>query len=161
MAHHPYLKALERAVVGFGAGFVLACYGLVGFGVPRFAPWRDVSHPEIDETVRACWIALSVSINVAVVAVTAGRIRVSLYWFWLAVAFGVTGAIPFWPHKDGSLLPLATAYLNSGLPREPIGLLVLLAAHLVVACGLAALLQWGSSRMRQVERQDCGQPTPP
>jgi hypothetical protein len=39
--------------------------------------------------------------------------RVSVYWLWLAIVFGVISLIPWYPGRTG-YLPVATAYANPG-----------------------------------------------
>jgi hypothetical protein len=76
---------------------------------------------------------------VAVVAVVAAWLRLSTFWLWFCIAFGVICAIPFWPHKDGSLLPLATPYVNFGFRAADA---ILLAVHVGVALAVAAAIHW-------------------
>jgi hypothetical protein len=76
---------------------------------------------------------------VALLAMLVGGTRISRYWLCFCVTWGVICVVPFWPHKDGSLLPLGTPYVNFGGTR---GVGVLLAMHTLSAALIAAALHW-------------------
>lgn len=73
------------------------------------------------------------------------KVRVSKFWLWFVIAFAVICVIPFWPHKDGSLLPFATPYVNFGLQISD---LFLLAIHLSIALAVATMIHWKEPKLR-------------
>ena len=66
--------------------------------------------------------------------------RVSVYWLWLVLVFGVTTFVPFWRSAlTGSLLPLGAAYSNpQSFPWKPALFWHTLAA-VAVAVGVATV----------------------
>jgi hypothetical protein len=132
------IDLLKRAAIGFAAGFLIACFVLVFLG--HLPPHGDLSQPELEQQTRSLWLALYVACAVALLAAAAGRRRLSKFWLWSCVAFGVVCMIPFWPSKSGKLLPLATPYVNFGF--RPTDVSSLLAIHVGVALAIAATIQW-------------------
>lgn len=128
---------LQRSAIGFAAGFIVACFVLVFLG--ELPPHNDLSQPELDQQSRSLWLAFYIACGVAVFVAVAGRLRISKFWLWFFVAFGVICIIPFWPHKDGSLLPLATPYVNFGFHVADA---VLLAIHIGIALAVSAAIHW-------------------
>jgi len=74
-----------------------------------------------------------------------GGMRLSKYWLWFFVTFGVICLIPFWPHKSG-ILPLGTVYVNWGFWAEC--RIPCLAVHVVISLLLAAIVHWASLKLR-------------
>jgi hypothetical protein len=132
------IDLLKRAAIGFAAGFLIACFVLVFLG--HLPPHGDLSQPELEQQTRSLWLAFYVACAVALLAAAAGRLRLSKFWLWSCVAFGVICLIPFWPSKSGDLLPLATPYVNFGF--RPTDVSSLLAIHVGVALAIAAIIQW-------------------
>lgn len=144
MAMRTFIDVLTRGVIGFVAGFVVACFALVFLGILPPQPHTDLSQPEIEQQGRALWMALYVACGVGLVSIAIGQIRLSRFWLWFVMVFGITCVVPFWPHKDGSFLPFATPYVNFGFHMEHVWMLV---AQLVIAFGGAAMVQWGWPRL--------------
>ncbi len=125
-----------RCVIGFFAGFIVACFVLVFIGVLPPHLQRDLNTIGIAQQIRSIWLAFYIACAVAVFSMIFGRIQLSTYWFWFVIAFGLTCIIPVWPHKSGWFLPLATPYVNFGF--EAIHLLML-AVQIVIPFVVARL----------------------
>ncbi len=132
-----FLKFVKNAAVGFVAGFVVACFVLCFLG--KLPLHNDLNQLGLDEQSRSLLLACCFGCGVALLAAFAPRLKCSRFWLWFCVAFGIICLVPFWPGKDGSLLPLATPYLNYGFRAADT---VLLAIHMGMALCLAALGHW-------------------
>lgn len=129
------INQLKRAAIGFVAGLVVAWFVLLFFGQLR--GHNDLSQRELDQEIGAIWLALYIACGIAVVAVAAGRLRLPRFWLWFCLAFGVLCVIPFWPHKDGGLLPLATPYVNADFQSaDAVSLTIHIAVALVIAASM-------------------------
>jgi hypothetical protein len=137
---------LKRGVIGFVAGFVVACFVLVFNGTLPAGPSNDLNALEIDQQTRSLWMAFYIAIGIAVLTMIAGRVRLSQFWLWFVLAFGVICVVPFWPHKDGSLLPFATPYVNFGFHATDA---IILSVHVSIALAVAAIIQWIWPMMKQ------------
>jgi len=135
---HAFIDTLTRGVIGFVAGFFVACFVLVFLGMLPPHHHRDLSEPEIEQQAHALWTALYMACGVGGLSMFLGRIHISRFWLWFVVAFGLTCLVPFWPHKGGLMLPFATPYVNFGFQREHVWML---SAQIVIALAIAAIVQ--------------------
>lgn len=134
------IKALTaltgRGIAGFLAGTVVAWYSLTFLGVLQNT--RDLDQLGLDQERRGWWLVLFAACAVAVVTMLIGRVHVPKYWLSFCVAFAVMAAAPILPFKSGSLLPLATLYVNFGFsPYKAI----VLAIHVALAVWAATVFQ--------------------
>jgi hypothetical protein len=140
-------NAFFRLVSGFFAGLVITWLVLLFLGM---ASWTsDLGLPGVRNLHRARWIAFIAACLSGLCALFAGRLRVSMYWFWFSAAFGVTCVIPWWPSKSGDLLPLGTPYVNGGFG---IGKVVLLALHASAAATLAWFIHGWNDRTQRARQ---------
>lgn len=142
------LDSLIRGVVGFVAGIILAWLALMFLGLLH--GHNDLNQSELDEERRGQWLALYIACGAAAFAMIGGRHHVSKYWLWFTMAFGVISIIPFWPHKDGSLLPFATPYVNSGFQTANA---IILALHVSIALAIAAMIHWSWPMLRKHKKR--------
>ena len=141
------VTAAKRALAGFVAGFIVACLVLVV--LDRMPPHGDLGYHEFQKWNRAVSLAFRIGCVVAFISVLAGGMRVSRYWYWLCVTFGVIWLIPFWPRKGG-LFPFGTVYVNWRLCEEY--RIRCLAVHVVISLLLAAIVHPVYSRFRGKDR---------
>ncbi len=90
-------------------------------------------------------IATGVALVLSVIVMVFGRTGVSRFWFWFAVAYGMTCVVPCYRHKGGHLLPFVTPLLNFGIRAMDVWVVV---AQFAIAAGVAALLHRGCLRWR-------------
>lgn len=138
------LDLLKRGAVGFVAGIIVAWLALTFFGFLH--GHNDLSQPELDQEYRGRWIVLYIACGASVFAMIVGRSHVSKYWLWFMIAFAVICVIPFWPHKNGALLPFATPYVNFGFQTADA---LILAVHVSIALVVAAIIHWVWPVLRQ------------
>ena len=131
------LDVLKRGAIGFVAGIIVAWLALTFLGLLH--GHSDLSITELDQEHRGRRIVLYIACGAAVFAMIVGRIHVSKYWLWFTIAFGVICVIPFWPHKNGLLLPFATPYVNFGFETADA---IILALHVSIALAVAAKIHW-------------------
>jgi hypothetical protein len=136
---------LKRGVVGFVAGWIVACFVLTLLGAALMVPASELSILGIENRNRALWIATVVALVLSLIVMVLGRTGVSRFWFWFAVAYGITCVVPTSRHEGGHLLPFVTPYLNFGIRAVDVWLVV---AQFVISAGIAALLHNGCLRMR-------------
>jgi hypothetical protein len=137
---------LGRAIVGAIAAFVVVVFVLAFCDYLPSAGERSVSEAhrrQIGLRILACSVVAG-----AIAGVVLGKRRVSEFWLWLAVVFGVVCAIPVLPSKSG-LLPFGTPYVNGPFSREKV---CLLAIHL----GIAALIALPIHILRKRKKQSPG-----
>ena len=142
------LTAVKRALAGFVAGFILACFALTILGM--LPPHADLSSSELEQRNREVLLALKIGAGAGILSVLAGGIRVSRYWVWFCAVFGIICFIPFWPHKSG-VLPLGTVYVNWQFWAQY--RLLCLGVHTIVSLCLAAIGYWAYSRRRRSHGQ--------
>lgn len=143
MPIHTIAVVLKRGVVGFVAGFIVACFVLTLLGAPLRVPSSELSIFGIEHQNRAFRIATGVGLGLSLLMMLFGRTSVSRYWFWFAVAYGLTCVVPSYRINGSHPLPFITPFLNFGVRREEVWLI---AAQLLIAAGIAALLHWGCLR---------------
>ena len=135
---------LKRGAIGFVAGSVLACFALIFLGMLH--PHNDLSQSELEQEYRSRWFLLYIACGTAVFTSIVGKMCVSRFALWFSLAFAAICVIPFWPHKDGSLLlPYGTPYVNGYRP----GNVIILAVHVSMAVAVAAISQWLLPRIHQ------------
>jgi len=141
-------NAAVRGIVGFLAGFFVAgtALGLL----EAFAPPDNPIRLKLDQPIWFVATTLLAGAIVAVVSVIVGRTRISTFWAWFCVFFGLLCLVPWWRGIAGGLLPLGTAYVNRGFPS--VG--KLLAGHIVVSLVLALLLPRLWSRLTHRESKN-------
>ena len=133
------IGGLKRAAIGFVAGFIVALFVLVFTGALLPYAHRDLSLTEIEQQAWSLWLAFYIACGAAVFAMIFGRVHLSRFWLWFVLAFGIICVIPFWPYKDGSLLPYGTPYVNFGFQT---GDAIILAIHVSIALAVAAIFHW-------------------
>ncbi|MHC4404094.1 MAG: hypothetical protein ACYTG0_30940 [Planctomycetota bacterium] len=138
------LHALTRGAIGFLAGIVVAWLALMFLG--QVHGHSDFSQPELERELRGRWLALYIACGAAAFTMFVGKIRVSTYWLWFSVAFGIICVIPFWPHNGRSLLPFGSPYVNSGFHVADA---IILAIHVYIALGVASIIhrRWPNPRL--------------
>jgi hypothetical protein len=145
MPIHTIALLLKRGLVGFVAGFIVAYFVLTLLGAPLRVHSSELSIFEIANQKRALRIATGVGLGLSLLMLIFGRIGVSRFWFWFAVAYGLTCVVPSYRYKGSHLLPFITPFLNFGVRRDDAWLVV---AQFAIAAGIAALLHWGCTRWR-------------
>jgi hypothetical protein len=145
MSIRTFAVVFKRGAVGFVTGFIVACFVLTLVGAPLMVPASELSIFEIENRNRALRIATGVALGLSLVVMVLGRTGVSRFWFWLAVAYGLTCVVPIYRHKGGHLLPFVTPLLNFGIRAVDVWVVV---AQFAIAAGVAALLHKGCLRMR-------------
>lgn len=149
-----WVALFVRGIVGWGAGFIIACYGLTFFDV---LPWtNDLSQPELDQRDASLRLAIYAAWGCAGFSMLAGRKRISRYWLWFALAFGVICVVPVWPGKGHGLLPFGTFYVHYGHGPEVIPML---AIHVAVAALIAAGIKRVFPKTDQRPKADGDLPT--
>ncbi len=124
-----------RGAIGFFAGLLLGIFSLLFLGVLH--GHHDLNQPDLELERRYEWLVVGIACTVAMLAMSAGQYRLSRFWMWFFVAFGMICAIPWWPFKDGSLLPLGTPYVNGGFAWSKAALLGI---HTSIAVLIAAVI---------------------
>lgn len=145
----PITASLIRGVIGFIAGGIFSSFVLVFSGHLPTGHARDLNTAEIERQSQSLWLLFYIAVASGLVAMMFGRIRLSKFWLWFVVAFGIICVIPFWPHKDGSLLPFATPYVNFGFQS---GDALVLMIHVSAAVLLAGIIHWLWPKWRQHTR---------
>jgi len=82
--------------------------------------------------------------------------RVSLYWLWLAVAFGAIMLVPWHRYSlpgHHRMLPLGTVYVNPGMNWQPV-----LVVHSAVSVLLAVFATAVHHRVQRTRRKAVPQP---
>jgi hypothetical protein len=127
----------KRGAIGFIAGLIVAWFVLLFLGVLH--GHTDLSLPALEQEYRGRWILFYIACGTAVFAMIGGKIRISKFWKYFIVVFGVIALIPAWPSKSGTLLPLGTPYVNWGFETSD---LYLLAVHASIAFAIAFTIHW-------------------
>lgn len=127
-------SALARGAIGFGSGLLVAWFALMFLGFLH--GHSDLDRDGLAREAHGRLLAIYIASGVAVIAVFAGKVRVSESWVRFTIAFGVICLIPIWPPKAGMLplLPLGTPYVNLGF--HPLNI-ILLTIHVTLAFGWA------------------------
>lgn len=107
-------RTIAYAAVGFATGFILAMFALAFAGALPTGPADNLSQTELEQRTLSMRVAIAVGVAASGFAILAGAKKVSIYWARFAIVFGVIAVLPVWPSKSGSLLPLATPYVNFG-----------------------------------------------
>jgi len=136
------MTVMKRGLAGFVAGFIVACFALVVLGM--MPPHGGLNTLELERQNHAVSLAFYIACCVAFVSVLVGGMRLSKYWLWFFVTFGVICLIPFWTHKSG-ILPLGAIYVNWGFWDEY--RIPCLAVHGGISLLLAAMVHWASLRL--------------
>lgn len=154
------MALIGRAIAGAVAAFVVTFFVLI---VIDYLP-QDLDTLEAVEHQKIGLKVLIVSpFAGTIIGLVAGHRRVSLFWLWWAVLFGVTCCIPVFPSKTGSLLPLGTyfvapfSWLKITILVTHLGVTALLAAVIHVFCRLGLRL-WKrrDASATMVSQQDGG-----
>lgn len=138
------MQSLKHFVIGFAAGFLIAGFVLAFLGYLKLHP--DLNQLERLQERQAELVVLCFACVSGVFAMCFATRRISRYWLWFTVVFGVISAIPFWENKDGSLLPFATPYVNFGYQTID-G--IVLGMHVVISMLVAAVVHWAWLRTRR------------
>lgn len=126
------------AVVGFATGFMLAMFALAFAGALPPGPADDLSQTELEQRALSIRVAFAIGVAASVFAMVAGAKKIPVYWACFTVVFGIIAIIPIWPSRSGSLLPLATPYVNLGFHIQD---LILLTLHVLTAGFITHFMQ--------------------
>jgi hypothetical protein len=143
---HTMMRYLKHLVIGFVAGYLVAAFILVFLGVLQ--PHNDLNQPERDQQAYALMLVFCLACVAGVFAMVFATTRISQFWLLFMIVFGVMSVIPFWPLKNGSLLPLGTPYVNFGYRSADS---ILLLVHVIIAMAIAAIIHWVLPLLRRHE----------
>lgn len=129
-------RSLKHCAIGFVAGFLVAAFILVFFGVLQ--PHQDLNQLEREQQARALMLVVCLAGGTGVFAMLFATTRISQFWPLFLIVFGVMSMIPFWQHKDGSWLPLGTPYVNFGYQSLDA---IILFVHVIISSIVAAIIQ--------------------